>query len=70
MIEATYVLFAPKAQLSRLRAHLKSQPADEVRWRERRRLFGSEFYVSGPSRLAREAHQSAALWLTRTDAPA
>jgi hypothetical protein len=67
MTDATYVLFAPKAQLARLRAHLKTLTWDEVRWRERRRLFGSEFYVSGPSRQAREAHQSAALCLTRSD---
>lgn len=29
-------------------------------WRERRTLFGSEFYFSGPSAIAREAHAAAA----------
>jgi hypothetical protein len=67
MTEATFVLFAPKAQLARLRAHLAIDAAPEVRWRERRQFAGSEFYVVGPSQLAREAHQRAATCLTRDD---
>jgi len=69
MSEATFVLFAPKAQLARLRALLADQPSQEVRWREKRQMAGSEFYVVGPSRLAREAHERAATWLTRADGP-
>lgn len=67
MTEATFVLFAPKALLARLRAHLASDPETEGRWREKRQMSGSEFYVVGPSRLAREAHERAATCLTRDD---
>ena len=59
------MLFAPKARLASLRAHLASDHLEDVRWREKRQLSGSEFYVVGPSQLAREAHQRAATWLSR-----
>jgi hypothetical protein len=51
MTEATFVLFAPKAQLARLRAHLAADSATEVHWREKRQMAGSEFNVVGPSHL-------------------
>jgi hypothetical protein len=69
MTEATFVPYAAKGQLPRLRAHLATERAGDVRWREKRQLSGSEFYVVGPSRLAREAHERAATWLTRSTAP-
>jgi hypothetical protein len=69
MTEAIFVLYAPKSQLARLRAHLAEQPPEDVRWREKRQMAGSEFYVTGPSRLAREAHERAATCLTRADSP-
>lgn len=64
MIEATFVLFARKAQLPHLRAHLEHLPDEAVQWKERRSWFGSEFSVSGPAALARQAHQAAVLSLT------
>jgi hypothetical protein len=67
MTEVTFVLFAPKAQLARLRAHLAADTAPDVRWREKRRMSGSEFYVVGPIQLAREAHQRAATCLARDE---
>lgn len=69
MIEATFVLFARKAQLGRLRAFLKSHAMETVSWKERRRLFGSEFYVSGPAAEARRAHEAAQRDLMRFEAP-
>jgi hypothetical protein len=69
MTEATFVLYAPKGQLPRLRAHLATESIGDVRWREKRQMSGSEFYVVGPSRLAREAHERAATWLTRFNGP-
>lgn len=69
MTEATYVLFAHQALRARLRDHLNTQGYQEVRWRERRRLFGSEFFLTGPSREAREAHHTATVWLYRTAGP-
>lgn len=67
MAEATFVLFARADQRSALRQLLQASAQDAVTWRERRRLFGSEFYVSGPSTQAREAHLAAASWLSRAE---
>lgn len=69
MIEATFVLYVRKPQLGRLRELLMTLATDPVRWQERRRLFGSEFYVRGPSSQAREAHQAAVRHLTTFDGP-
>lgn len=68
MTEATFVLFVPKARVSGLRGFFASSPPEDVRWREKRERTGSEFYVSGPVRLAREAHEKAATWLIRASA--
>lgn len=69
MTEATFVLYAPKQKAPGLRAVLAAHGPDAVRWREKRHMSGSEFYLSGPSRLAREAHQQAAIWLTKAESP-
>lgn len=69
MTEATFMLFAPKARVASLRAHVAAESGEDVRWREKRQMSGSEFYVVGPSQLAREAHQRAATWLSREDRP-
>jgi len=69
MIEATFVVYAPKAQLAKLRGLVRSQTAEAVTWQERRTLFGSEFYVTGPAALAREAHELAAHLLSWPDRP-
>lgn len=59
MVETTYVLFVPSAKRGRLRSALSASVGEGLNWRERRRLFGSEFYFSGPAAVAREAHASA-----------
>jgi hypothetical protein len=69
MVEATFVVYAPKAQLAKVRGLVRSQTPEAVTWRERRTLFGSEFYVTGPSSLAREAHEAAARLLSWADRP-
>ena len=46
---------------------LKADVPESVQWRERKKLFGSEFYVSGPAALAREAHEQAVRWLSREE---
>lgn len=68
MMEATFVLFVPRARLTGLRAFFGAQPADDLRWREKKGRAGSEFYVSGPVRRARESHERAATWLMRSNA--
>jgi len=68
MVEATYVLFVPKTKRLQVREVLNADAAESVTWREHRKLFGSEFYVSGPAALAREAHTRAVRWLSREEA--
>jgi hypothetical protein len=63
MVEATYVLFVPKAKRSRVRTGLASEAGEDLKWRERRTLFGSEFYLSGPAMLARQVHAAATAWI-------
>ena len=67
MTEATFVIFASRAERERLRAHLDAHPTAAVTWSERRSLFGSEFHVTGPSSEAREAHALAASHMARAD---
>jgi hypothetical protein len=49
-----------KNQRSRVRSSLTPELLGAAAWRERRTLFGSEFYFSGPAAIAREAHAAAA----------
>ncbi len=63
-VEATYVLFAPPSQRAGLRRALSGQALGAVTWRERKLLFGSEFYLTGPAAAARKAHSalSSRMW--------
>lgn len=63
MPEATYVAFVPNAKTAKLRSVLQSEDTGAITWRERKVLFGSEFYFSGPSRLARAAHAYVSQWV-------
>jgi hypothetical protein len=54
-MNATFVLFVSKNQRSRVRNALTPELVGDARWRERKTLFGSEFYFSGPSAIARQA---------------
>jgi len=63
MVEATFVLYVPKAQRTLVRTRLNAEAAADLKWRERKTLFGSEFYFSGPSALARQVHAIAASWI-------
>lgn len=65
MSDAIYVSFVPKAHRAKLREVLRSEDTAPVVWRERRGLFGSEFYFSGPAKLTRKAHETVTLWLAR-----
>lgn len=67
MTEATFMSFVPKAKCAKLRALLEAEPAESFRWRERRTFTGSEFYLTGPSALVRQAHEGIAVWLTRSE---
>ena len=57
MADATYVLFVPKAKRSHVRTALSVRAAEPIRWRERKKFFGSEFYLTGPAAAVRETHQ-------------
>lgn len=63
MSEATYVAFVPNAKRAKLRSVLQSEDTGAITWRERKVLFGSEFYFSGPSKLARAAHSYISHWV-------
>jgi len=69
-VDATFVLFVQKKQRGRIRGGLTADLLGEVTWRERKTLTGSEFYFSGPSALARQAHAAAAKLATAGEFPA
>jgi hypothetical protein len=61
--EATYVSFVPRRKRAKLRLVLQTEDTGPVVWRERKRLFGSEFYFSGPTPLVRKTHDFITRWL-------
>ena len=61
--DATFVSFVPKTRTAKLRRTLQSEDTGELRWREHKTFFGSEFYFSGPADLARRTHEYVTLWL-------
>jgi hypothetical protein len=58
-MNATFVLFVGKNDRSRVRSGLTAERLGDVTLRERKTLSGSEFYFSGPSAEARQAHAAA-----------
>lgn len=65
MPDATYVAFVPTAMTAKLRSVLQSEDTGQISWRERKGLFGSEFYFSGPPKLARATHAYVSEWVVR-----
>lgn len=63
MSMATYVSFVPRAYSAKVRAVLMSEDTGAISWRERRTLWGSEFYFFGPAGLARTTHEYLTSWL-------
>jgi hypothetical protein len=61
--EATYVSFVPKTKSAKLRRTLQTEDTGDLRWREEKTFFGSEFYFSGPPDLVRRTHEYVTLWL-------
>ncbi len=61
----TYVAFVPKARRARLRQVLEGEDTGPVQWSEKKVLFGSEFYFSGPAGLVRRTHAYITEWLAR-----
>ncbi len=59
-MDATFVLYVNKNLRSRVRNALTPELVGDARWRERKTLFGSEFYFTGPSAIARQVHAAAA----------
>lgn len=66
MSEATYVSFVPKTKSAKLRRTLQTEDTGDLRWREEKTFFGSEFYFSGPADLVRRTHEYVTLWLAST----
>ncbi len=65
MPDANYVAFVPSDMTAKLRSVLQSEDTGAITWRERRVLFGSEFYFSGPPKLARATHAYVSQWVVR-----
>lgn len=63
MPDATYVTFVPSAKRDALRRILQTEDTGPLAWREHRTWFGSEFYFSGPPKLARKAQEYVAGWV-------
>ena len=63
MAEITAVSFVPKAKRGRLRHVLATGDTGDLRWRERKKIFGSEFYFSGPPDLVMKTHEFVTRWL-------
>lgn len=61
--EVTYVSYVPKRKRAKLRSVLRSENTGDIRWREKKKLFGSEFYFSGPTELVRKTHAFITQWL-------
>ena len=68
MSEITAVSFVPKAKRAKLRHVLATGDTGDLRWRERKKLFGSEFYFSGPSPLVLKTHAYVTEWLATQSA--
>lgn len=65
MPDATYVAFVPTAMTAKLRSVLQSEDTGAITWRERKTMGGSEFYFSGPPRLARATHLYVSEWVVK-----
>jgi hypothetical protein len=65
--EVTYVSYVPKCKRAKLRNVLQTEDTGNVRWREKKKLFGSEFYFSGPTELVRKTHAYITQWLAMDD---
>ena len=65
MPDATYVAFVPTGMTAKLRSVLEAEDTGAISWRERKGLFGSEFYFSGPSSLARATHAYISEWVVK-----
>ena len=65
MSEITAVSFVPKAKRARLRHVLATGDIGDLKWRERKRFSGSEFYFSGPAPLVMKTHNFITHWLAR-----
>ncbi|WP_309088787.1 hypothetical protein [Phenylobacterium sp.] len=63
MSDATYMSFVPRSKRDKLRRVLETEDTGALRWTEKRGLFGSEFYFSGPSALVRKTHAYITAWL-------
>jgi hypothetical protein len=63
MADLTYVSLVPKENTGRLRQVLSEEDTGALVWREVRTGWGSEFYFSGPSELARCTHEFVTLWV-------
>jgi hypothetical protein len=63
MSEVTWVAIVPGAKRSEVRRMLSSGGVGDIRWRERRNLFASDFLLSGEAAQVTKAHFSVSHWM-------
>ena len=63
MADITAVSFVPKSKRNRLRHVLSTGDTGELRWREKKRWFGSEFHFTGPTALVMKTHAYITHWI-------
>lgn len=69
MGDATCMSLVPKEKRLQLRRMLAADDAPAVKWRERKRLFVSEFYFTGPTRDVMRTHSYVSHWLATGKIP-
>ena len=63
MAEITAVTFVPKSIRRQLRYVLGNGDTEGLRWQERKRWSGSDFYFSGPAALVMKTHAFVSDWV-------
>ena len=63
MADVTCVVFVPRKNRDELRSLLQTGDTGELCWTERKKLFGSDFYFTGPSSLAMNTQKYISNWV-------
>ena len=63
MVDITAVSFGPKSKRNRLRHVLTTGDTGDLRWREHKKWFGSEFHFTGPAPLVMKTQAYITQWI-------
>jgi hypothetical protein len=65
--DVTYVSYVPTKKRAKLRLALENEDTGTITWFEKKKLFGSEFYFSGPAELVRKTHAYITRWVANDE---